>query len=365
MTKPPKDGLHVEYYENGQKKAEGHFKNGKQDGLTTFWYENGQKQEELNWKNGELDGLRTKWHDNGQKKEESHWKNGEQDGLYTGWYENGQMQEEGHFKDGKREGLLTFWNENGQVRESRSTKGVLGFDTEWYENGQKKSEVHRRNYSMVRMTRWDENGEIVSQTSYSHGIDASYIPSRFLELPYNVTMICVFLLALANLYSSWFGTGELAKKIDSGGDCGILMSLASLLFIALMLYTAIALAVDKAYSGLSFYDWLKGYSNYFMPVFGVTDASIIMCFFIGPLIALVLFFVFGFSLVATAFKTIFFCGFFCLCFLPTFIAIKKDHPQFVPLAIVNFFFGATVIGWVGCLAWAFWKFDKTGSDLRS
>ena len=49
---PPKNGPHIEYYENGQKMSEGHFKNGKKDGLDTFWHENGQKRSEDHYKNG-------------------------------------------------------------------------------------------------------------------------------------------------------------------------------------------------------------------------------------------------------------------------------------------------------------------------
>lgn len=39
--------------------------------------------------------------------------------------------------------------------------------------------------------------------------------------------------------------------------------------------------------------------------------------------------------------------------LPTIIASSRNHRQFVPLGIINFFFGWTFLGWVGCLAWAF------------
>jgi antitoxin component YwqK of YwqJK toxin-antitoxin module len=45
------DGLHVKYYDNGQKAEEGLFKDGKLDGLWTDWHENGQKREERHYKN--------------------------------------------------------------------------------------------------------------------------------------------------------------------------------------------------------------------------------------------------------------------------------------------------------------------------
>lgn len=39
--------------------------------------------------------------------------------------------------------------------------------------------------------------------------------------------------------------------------------------------------------------------------------------------------------------------------LPTIIAYSRHHKQLMPLAIVNFFFGWTMLGWVACLAWSF------------
>ena len=73
-----KDGLHTEWYENGEKKSDGTFKDGKLDGLYTSWSENGQKKGEGTYKDGEFDGLLTKWHENGQKEYEWNYKDGKE-----------------------------------------------------------------------------------------------------------------------------------------------------------------------------------------------------------------------------------------------------------------------------------------------
>ena len=39
------DGLHTEWWENGQKKLEVTYRDGKPDGLGIVWYKNGQKEE--------------------------------------------------------------------------------------------------------------------------------------------------------------------------------------------------------------------------------------------------------------------------------------------------------------------------------
>ena len=42
----PFTGRVEDFHENGQKKEEGNYKDGKADGLWTEWYENGQKSSE-------------------------------------------------------------------------------------------------------------------------------------------------------------------------------------------------------------------------------------------------------------------------------------------------------------------------------
>ena len=38
-------------------------------------------------------------------------------------------------------------------------------------------------------------------------------------------------------------------------------------------------------------------------------------------------------------------------FLPALVANRK-HPHAAAIAVVNLFFGWTLLGWVGCLVWA-------------
>ena len=39
-------------------------------------------------------------------------------------------------------------------------------------------------------------------------------------------------------------------------------------------------------------------------------------------------------------------------FLPAIIAKKRDHANATPIALVNFFFGWSVLGWLVALIWA-------------
>ena len=88
-----------------------------------------------------LDGLLTGWYENGQKKEEITYKDGKQDGLWTGWYANGQKKYEGTRKDGKLDGLYTDWDDNGQKKKERTFKnGKMISSKEWNKDGSVKND---------------------------------------------------------------------------------------------------------------------------------------------------------------------------------------------------------------------------------
>ena len=45
-------------------------------------------------------------------------------------------------------------------------------------------------------------------------------------------------------------------------------------------------------------------------------------------------------------------GVVVLYFFPVLVAVSRQHPNALPIGIVNLFFGWSLLGWVGCLAWA-------------
>ena len=79
------------------------------DGKWTAWDENGQKRVDFNYKDGKEHGKSTEWDESGQTnwKWEGNWKAGKMDGKWnlwdfpTLWDENGQMEREKYYKDGE------------------------------------------------------------------------------------------------------------------------------------------------------------------------------------------------------------------------------------------------------------------------
>ena len=46
---------------------------------------------------------------------------------------------------------------------------------------------------------------------------------------------------------------------------------------------------------------------------------------------------------------------------PYWIARSRNHPQQVPILVLNLALGWSVIGWVGALIWAVWNFRRDGN----
>ena len=106
-------GKSFSLHENGQKKGEANYKDGKQYGLFFSWHINGKKYREGNCKDGKVDGLFVEWYENGQKHKERNFKDGKPDGLRLAWHENGQKKEEANFKDGIPISIK-YWNSKGE-----------------------------------------------------------------------------------------------------------------------------------------------------------------------------------------------------------------------------------------------------------
>ena len=104
-----------EYYEDGQIKGEGHYKDGERDGKEIFYYKNGKIRLERTFKMEKLVGLITSYYEHGQIEKEGYVIDGKEIGLWIFYYENGQIEAKGSFKDGKHNGKWTVYHENGSI----------------------------------------------------------------------------------------------------------------------------------------------------------------------------------------------------------------------------------------------------------
>jgi len=131
----------VEYYESGRKKSKGTYLlaqrvaqaandwwNAKlakevvvgkdeKHGPWRSWYENGQKKMEGHYRHDTEVGTFRWWHRNGQQSIVGEFLDGRESGKWTWWHPNGQKLSQGFFNDGDETGKWTYWAANGKVTE--------------------------------------------------------------------------------------------------------------------------------------------------------------------------------------------------------------------------------------------------------
>jgi len=213
------DGESKWYYENGQKKSEGFYKEGKQEGITKSWHPNGQIKYEVNVINdlyegplkvyfengkveydknyvqGKLEGKSTEYYESGKMKKMEFWKDGllegpsitfsenASNGLFTSkvsykagkrhgkcqWYYEksvlvGQMQCEANYLEGKQHGITTWWYDNGQVlsKEKFINGDFHGVKKAWYSNGNIATIEKWESGKLISDKNWNESGTIVN-----------------------------------------------------------------------------------------------------------------------------------------------------------------------------------------------------------
>ena len=114
------DGNKCGLYENGNKKYEGEFKDGKPNGRGVMFDENGSKQYEGEWKDGMLEIKKGVWfeyesdmicilYDNGKVRYRGEWKDDKSNGYGVSYYENGKKRYEGKQKDGNYHGKGVYY----------------------------------------------------------------------------------------------------------------------------------------------------------------------------------------------------------------------------------------------------------------
>ncbi len=145
----------------------------RREGHWEFFYENGQRRSEVTFKNGKEEGLVTVWHENGQKRSESTCVGGKEEGRVSVWDENGHKVTDIDFHGGVPDGLVTNWHPNGQKRAEETYRaGVLEGPTfTWYATGQKNTQVpYVAGKKDGLMTTWRENGDKQSEATFKNGV---------------------------------------------------------------------------------------------------------------------------------------------------------------------------------------------------
>ncbi len=166
------DGYYREFYPNGQKFAEGQYKNGRQDGVWTYWFDNGKVNRKAGYKDGQPDGSWEVYNADGAVVAKRGFKNGQRDGLWVVYDATGkQPLREEQYADGKADGVWKVWDPSGKQRTQMTFKQGTreGPAAEWDEKGNPRAEVNYKDGKLDgTATLHGLNGETIVQ-QYKEG----------------------------------------------------------------------------------------------------------------------------------------------------------------------------------------------------
>jgi uncharacterized protein len=136
-----KQGNWKEYYETGELKAEGNYKNNEKTGLWKWYYVNGKLDQIGSFGQGEMPEGDWKWYyENGRILMEEGFSAGKPEGTYKEYNDSGIVIVKGQYQDGLEEGTWTYYI-NGTTQEGKYKEGMKdGLWKFYYPNGKLYSE---------------------------------------------------------------------------------------------------------------------------------------------------------------------------------------------------------------------------------
>jgi len=110
----PFDGLMIEEWRAGVRRAELPIVAGRAHGRSRGWYENGRLEIEEHFVHGVSHGPRQRWYEDGRKKSEAEIRDGVLVGTFREWHPNGRLARETPLADGVPHGLVRSWDADGR-----------------------------------------------------------------------------------------------------------------------------------------------------------------------------------------------------------------------------------------------------------
>lgn len=105
-----KMGMDTWWFTEGHKQWEGDWQYINELKYYTRWFKHGSIQSQT-----DLAGLNTHFYENGNKKQQVQYVNGKKHGDFKKWYESGTLMEYGWYDNGTKLGKWTYYDEDGSI----------------------------------------------------------------------------------------------------------------------------------------------------------------------------------------------------------------------------------------------------------
>jgi len=138
------DGKYISYYENGNKKSEGFYRNDEATGFWNYYFESGKLKMRGQLRDNTNYGLWRFYYENGNVSMEGEIYHGQREGAWNFYFESGFLKSTGNFKNGKKTGIWNHYYEDKTIKAQAFYKGEMGLYREFYSNGKVKLEGYNR-----------------------------------------------------------------------------------------------------------------------------------------------------------------------------------------------------------------------------
>lgn len=166
-----RQGAWKEFYETGELRSQGSYKDGKRIGEWIFYYRDGKEEQRGSYYNGKPDGD-WKWtYPNGQTWREEIYYEGLEEGLAIEYNDTGKVVSKGHYLAGEKEGK--WIRDIGSEREEGTYVAGLrsGMWKSYFQNGKTKFEgKFEQDLESGKHTYYHENGTIKEVGTYKFGL---------------------------------------------------------------------------------------------------------------------------------------------------------------------------------------------------
>ncbi len=135
-----KKGPWKDFYDTGEIKSTGNYKNGVKEGKWTYFFKDGKIEQTGEYKNGKLNGEWTWYFNDGTVEREEEYYNGKEEGQFVEYNEAGEILTKGEYFDGEKEGEW-FYKVGDHIEKGSYVVGLR--DGKWkyfYENEELKYE---------------------------------------------------------------------------------------------------------------------------------------------------------------------------------------------------------------------------------
>ncbi|MEM9325228.1 MAG: toxin-antitoxin system YwqK family antitoxin [Bacteroidota bacterium] len=165
------NGSYKSFYQNGNLKIEGNYRNGVPEGLWRYYFESGRKRTEGYYREAIQQGKWRYYFESGQLKATGPLDNGKKTGYWTNYYENGNEKSSGSYFKDLKEGIWNYFFEDGSSKAQAYYEAGNGSYKQYYPSGSIKMQGY--NAQGVSEGTWEyyfETGELQAIGGFQKGL---------------------------------------------------------------------------------------------------------------------------------------------------------------------------------------------------